>query len=551
MLDARFAVRDGLHALLTEDPAAYPGPTPLVFRGRLLDRVGSDARPLVQLLATVAERGVYEALRGAAARGDDWRGVRGPLVVSLTQEHYLQPEMAQWAVECWGYALGLVRIDALSPGITRPAPAPVVRAPVAAAVASPLPRPSNTPAYAGPSRTPYRPAPAPLGYRPPRPNIGPLGVRRAQGGLSARTIKITLWTVGAVVALSIATFLVLPAPERLPDVPAPLPAEPVAAATPAPEAPAPVAASPVAPAPVVPPPAAPAPVASAPAAPAGPISVPDVPSAQRIGIPVLPPALPGVTQGALPATRADSARLVVVRPPVRATMAQEQRAYATQGLAAERPGTGAVNVGTGRMDRVVKRDGDVLIGRVEVIRASEIQFVDAETRLRYAIPKREIREIVTEFGSVVRFSSEAARATRVEESVGPIVRRGVGGLYDVTYGVRSVTGSPVCKSLWQKPPAPSEIFVTHLPGADTLQLRVDRGGTFSAVIDPAANFSTSLLPQPEASVGSSAITSRMSGTFAAAGFTGEVNIIGYRRQPTGQDITCHSVLDARGVKRSR
>jgi hypothetical protein len=549
MLDARFAVRDGLHALLAEDPAAYPGPTPLVFRGRLLDRVGSDARPLVMLLATVAERGVYETLRGAAARGDDWRGVRGPLVVSLTQEHYLQPEMAQWAVECWGYALGLVSVDALTPGIARPMPAPVVRAPAAAAVGNASPRPS-TAAASGPPRTAYRPAPAPLGYRPPRPNIGPLGVRRPARGLSTRTVKITLYSVGAFVALSIAAFIVLPSPERPPAIPAPLPAAPTLAA--APVAPAQATPAQATPAPPV---RAPARVAPAPPAPtvasSGPVTVPDVPSAQRIGIPVLPPALPGVTQGALPATRADSARLVVVRPPVRATLAQEQRAYATQGLAAERPGTGALNVGTGRMDRVVKRDGNVLIGRVEVIRASEIQFVDADTRLRYAIPKREIREVVTEFGSVVRFSADAARATRVEESVGPLVRRGVGGLYDVSYAVRSVNGSPVCKSLWQKPPAPSEIFVTHLPGADTLQLRVDRGGTFAAVIDPAASFSTSLLPQPEASVGSSAITSRMSGTFSATGFTGEVNIIGYRRQPTGQDITCHSVLDARGVKRSR
>ncbi len=514
--------------------------------------MGSDPRPLVVLLATVADRGVYDTLRDSAARGDEWRGVRGPLVVSLTQEHYLQPEMAQWAVECWGYALGLVGIDALTPGVARAVPAPAVRASAPARVGAPSPRPSATAAAAaGPARTPYRPAPTPLGYRPPRPSIGPLGVRRAPQGLSARTVRITLWSVGVFVALSIGAFMLLPSPERPPALSVPLP--------PADELPvAPSATSP----PATVPPSTEASVTPTPAPPTAvapptevaesvPVNVPVVPSAQRIGIPVLPPALPGVTQGALPATRADSARIVVVRPPVRATLAQEQRAYATPGLAAERPGTGAVNVGTGRMDRVVRRDGEVLIGRVEVIRASEIQFVDGETRLRYAIPKREIREIVTEFGSVVRFSGDAARATRIEESVGPIVRRGVSGIYDVSYTLRSVRGSAVCKSLWQKPPAPSEIFVTHLPGADTLQLRVDRGGTFSAVIDPAANFSTSLLPQPEASVGSSAITSRMSGTFAADGFTGEVNIIGYRRQPTGQDITCHSVLDARGVKRSR
>jgi hypothetical protein len=134
--------------------------------------------------------------------------------------------------------------------------------------------------------------------------------------------------------------------------------------------------------------------------------------------------------------------------------------------------------------------------------------------------------------------------------MGPLVRRGVGGTYDVSYRLARVEGSPECRGLWRTPPADDRLIVVHLPGADTLSLRADNGGTFSAVIDPGANFATSLLPQTEASVGSSAITSRLSGQFTADGFIGEVNIIGYRRQPTGRDISCYSTLTATGRRRA-
>ena len=554
MLDVRFAVRDGLRQLLESDPDAWPGPTPLVFRGRLLDLVGSDARPLVILLASVAEQGVVSRLRSARDAGTPWTQARGPLVVSLTDEAFLRRDMAQWAVETWAHALGLARIDELTPGVGRPLPPPpVVASPVlrtggpsgapgtaaaasAAAIAARA-RPVATAAPRAAPGRPYVPANAPAGYRPPRPAVGPLGTRPSGGGLSPRVVQRSLVGVAAGVAVAIAVFMVA-GPRRS------LSSEPVAAAM--------RDAAPAAPV-VVERPAAPAVGTATPATPTARARVPD---ATALGVPVMPQALPGVTAGALPASAADSARLVIVRPPLRAPVAQSAPTppviapgrYATAGPAPERPGLGLRNVGTGNLDRVVKRNGDVVVGRVEVVRASEVQFLEAESRLRYAIPKREIREIITEFGNRVRFDTDAAAAP-VAVAMGPLVRRGVGGTYDVAYRVASVTGSPECRGLWQKPPADDAFIVVHVPGADTLSLRADHGGTFSAVLDAAANFATSLLPQTEASVGSSAITSRMNGRFTSDGFTGEVSIIGYRRQPTGRDISCYSVLTAYGRKR--
>jgi hypothetical protein len=517
MTDPRFAVRDGLRRLLDADANAWPGPTPLVFRGRLLDEVGSDARPLVQLLQSVAERGVVARMRDALANGQRFGDVRGPLVVQLTDEAFLRREMAQWAVETWGYALGLATLADLTPGVGRvvppraPAPVraavPAVTSPAGSAAArTAAPRPMLTPTATA-MRPAYRPANAPPGYRPPRPAVGPLGVRSGPSGLSPRTVRTLVLGVGAFCIAAVALFFAVGLPSRgmnrdvtrARDV------------TPSRDVPVDV-----------------------PVVAAAPVAARRAPDASRIGIPVLPPALPGVTRGALPSSAGDSAQLVYVRPPLRAPTAPP----------ADRPGLGVPNVGTGKLDRLVKRNGDVLVGRVEVVRASEVQFLESDSRLRYAVPKREIAEIVTEFGNRIRFDGKTVASSSL--AMGPVVRRGVGGTYNVTYRVSSVTGSPECSRLWQRPPAPDLLTVTHNPGADTLVLRADQGGTFSAVIDPAANFSTSLLPQTEASVGSSAITSRMTGTFRANSFTGEVSIIGYRRQPTGRDVSCYSILAVEG-----
>jgi len=539
MSDVRFTVRDGLRQLLDADPDAWPGPTPLVFRSRLLDYVGSDARPLVLLLATAADAGVVARLRGARAAGTPWTQARGPLVVSLTDDLFLRREMAQWAVETWAFGLGLAALDELTPGVARPVPPPVpplaVPPPAVAPPAStgaraprPVPPPPRAAGSPSPLARPYVPPNAPAGYRPPRANVGPLGTRPTGGGLPTRVVQRAVIGVGVFCALAVAIFVVA-GPRRGIGT---APGQPVPAAPGATRASAAADASPP-----------PAPAMPGPGAAATPR-----PNAAALGVPVMPPALPGVTSGALPATAADSSRLVYVRPPLRAPVAPEPPGRAAA-PPAERPGLGLRNVGTGSLDRVVKRNGDVLAGRVEVVRTGDVQFYEAESRLRYAIPKREIREIITEFGTRVRFDGSAGASPAVV-AMGPLVRRGVGGTYDVSYRLARVEGSPECRGLWRTPPADDRLIVVHLPGADTLSLRADNGGTFSAVIDPGANFATSLLPQTEASVGSSAITSRLSGQFTADGFIGEVNIIGYRRQPTGRDISCYSTLTATGRRRA-
>nr|MCU0624817.1 hypothetical protein [Gemmatimonadaceae bacterium] len=420
------------------------------------------------------------------------------------------------------------------------------------------------PAGGGTAR-PYVPPNAPPTYRPPRPSVGPLGTRPTSGALPARIVRNAVLGVGAFCAVAVAIFIVVGPRRTLGTVGGDRPELATASGLPAaaPEASLGAPAAPTAPAaatassasPVASPVASPGRSGAAAKANGAPIPRVRTPDAVALGVPVMPQALPGVTAGALPASAADSSRLVFVRPPLRASTTPVAPpagppSNAPRPAPAERPGLGLRNVGTGTLDRVVKRNGEVLAGRVEIVRASEVQFLDAESRLRLAIPKREIREIITEFGTRVRFDAEAATAPAVV-AMGPLVRRGVGGTYAVSYRVARVEGSPECRGLWRTPPADDQLIIVHVPGADTLSIRADNGGTFSAVIDPGANFATSLLPQPEASVGSSAITSRMSGRFTAEGFVGEVNIIGYRRQPTGRDISCYSTLTAYGRKNAR
>jgi hypothetical protein len=104
-------------------------------------------------------------------------------------------------------------------------------------------------------------------------------------------------------------------------------------------------------------------------------------------------------------------------------------------------------------DRLRLRDGRLVRGRVELVRVSAVVFRDADTGLRYEYPKADVDAVVTEFGSVVRFSPEdrpgagapgavASGAGAAERAAARLVRRGVGGRYQVTFSVVSVNGSP-------------------------------------------------------------------------------------------------------------
>lgn len=78
-------------------------------RNRLLDETGSDHRPLVDLLIDLGhvvrpalDRVPHRPLSAAA-----WDTTRAPMVHQIVSTRYLQPDVARWAVDVWGRALGV------------------------------------------------------------------------------------------------------------------------------------------------------------------------------------------------------------------------------------------------------------------------------------------------------------------------------------------------------------------------------------------------------------------------------------------------------------
>ena len=135
-------------------------------RGLLLDHCGSDHRPLVDLLLDIGQqiRPQLLAVGGTPQRAADWVNTRAPLVHKLVATRYLQPDVARWAVDVWGTALGLVAeltppvVETATtapnkPDATRkpaPAPAPPAkpaqRQPAARAAATTRPTSARSPA---------------------------------------------------------------------------------------------------------------------------------------------------------------------------------------------------------------------------------------------------------------------------------------------------------------------------------------------------------------------------------------------------------------------
>jgi hypothetical protein len=202
-------------------------------------------------------------------------------------------------------------------------------------------------------------------------------------------------------------------------------------------------------------------------------------------------------------------------------------------------------------DRLRLRDGRVLRGRVELVRVSALVFRDAESGLRYEHPKADVEAIVTEFGSVVRFSPAIAPPAapgpaerRAERPGGTLVRRGLGGRYRVRYTLVSVTGSAECRRGWDAAPPAAWARVDHAPGADTLGIAFEGGATFASVVDADAQFASTFVIVPDQAYTGSALTTRLNGRFTPAGFDAAVNLVGYRRVRAGRDVACHTVLRA-------
>jgi hypothetical protein len=185
------------------------------------------------------------------------------------------------------------------------------------------------------------------------------------------------------------------------------------------------------------------------------------------------------------------------------------------------------------------------------VRVAAVVFRDADTGLRFEYPKADVDAVVTEFGSVVRFSPPIAApavpggrlAARAEAG---LVYRGVAGRYLVRYTMVSVTGSPECRRGWDAAPPAAWAQVDHAPGADTLAIRFDGGGSFASVIDAEAQFASTFVIVPDQAYTGSALTTRLNGRFTPDGFDAAVNLVGYRRVRDGRDVACHTVLRAEG-----
>jgi len=271
------------------------------------------------------------------------------------------------------------------------------------------------------------------------------------------------------------------------------------------------------------------------------------------GVAILAPEKPGVpsiTRGLL-ATGADSARMVFVQPARRA--AGEGRRMASPSSAT--PIT---------FDELHFENGDTMRGRVEVVRAGTVIFRDMRTGLRHEYRKDDIAEVITEFGTVVRFRGEAPAARVATGSprnagaggrakpapAGTGVRaRGVAGRYRIRYAAATAVGSPECTQVWTRAPNAEDLaVVTHLPGADTLAVAFQGGDVFPSNVDPDGYFASTFRIVPDQARTMTALTTRLNGRFDARGVLDlTVNIVFYRRLRAGE-LTCNVTVKASGQR---
>lgn len=580
--DPRVRLREALRELVRDDPAGWSLPTLEVFRNRLLDRTGSDYRPYAELLTEAARRGWCQRLAQVRAGDPRWDGLLTPFVMHWSAERFVQPDMARWAAECWGVALGVIEPERVR--VAPPAPPPPARP--AAAVASAAGSAgtggggasggafpgsggggalgTGTPA----ARRPWRPptarmpvvsAAAPSAQRATAawmPRGAPPGLLRGAAPINPHIPRLLLAAVGALtVAFGIQVagtpsadagaqaVAVAPARGIAPESGG-VPRDSIGArATPTADP------SQAAPSPSVP-------GATSPPAASG--------AALGAGTGAGGPGIPSLTGTLLPVA-ADGGRLQYVQPPRRA-------GGEGAGRRAPAPTTSAA------YDELHLSDGEVWRGTVEVVRAGTVLFRDRRTGLRHEVRKEAVDFIITEFGSTVRFRAPlpgeaperraiargqggtgapagtgarlpTARARRAADLATPR-GRGVGGRYAVRFGLPQVDGSSACRDAWRREPGSMErAEVRHEPGADTLVVAFLGGDTFPSTIDPEGYFASTFRIVPDQARSSTALTTRLTGRFEAGGALAvTVNLVFYRRLRTGEDIACAVAIPGRGTR---
>lgn len=259
------------------------------------------------------------------------------------------------------------------------------------------------------------------------------------------------------------------------------------------------------------------------------------------------PGVPSITRSVLP-TAADTARMIFVQPARRA--AGESRAVA--------PPTGKVAL---TYDELRLVNGTVMRGRVDVVQAGSVIFREQRSGLRYDIRKDEIDQIISEFGTPVRFRAAgtspggpASRAGVAKATAPALVKtngvrdRGVAGRYRIRYAAASAVGSPECTQVWSKPPNTEDLAtVRHVAGADTLNVAFDGGDNFPSNVDGDGYFASTFRIVPDQARTMTALTTRLNGQFLPDGtLRFAVNIVFFRRMRSGGDVTCNVSINAEG-----
>jgi hypothetical protein len=589
-LDPRIRMRDALREIIDETPVGWERPSLFVLRNRLLDRTGSDARPLAELLLEALRRGWRDRLPSGLLDTPRFDSLVSPFVLQWSAERFVQPEMARWAVESWAYALR--RIDEQQLRIAPPPKRESMAAMAArlnaqasatggqaaqaarALTATPaggVPRvgatkpPAASPARPLQGRNTARTTTATSRYTAPytprsramAPSV-PLWIPRAMGGIlvvmalavvvrvgianargdsAADAAANTVATSAAMMTDSAGKPTVLDSTPGAPPLvsTADVPGAPVLAGVGA--LPAAVGAAGAA----TPPEAA----SSSPGA--GQMVSPSLTGGIAIVAPERP-GVPSITRGMLSAG-ADSARMLFVQPARRA--AGETRRVATASSAT--PIT---------YDELHLADGTILRGRVEVVRAGTVIFRDMKSGLRVEYRKDDIDEVITEFGTTVRFRAEAAarmapagsaasgkRSSTVRAPESGVRSKGVGGNYRIRYAAASAVGSPECTQVWTRAPNAEDVAeVRHRPGDDTLKVAFRGGDVFPSNVDPDGYFASTFRIVPDQARTMTALTTRLNGRFTAdGGLTFTVNIVFYRRLRTGE-VTCNVAVKAEGTR---
>lgn len=510
--DPRMRMRNALRDLVRAEPDTWQQPSLTIFRNRLLDATGSDARPLAELLLEAITRGGVQRLSQPmdAAR---WEALTAQFVMQWSVERFVQLDMARWATETWAFAFGVIDVEQL-----RIAPPQKMQAPIT--VLSQTTRSASVSAARnangtkGTSRVATRGTSSRLNTRPNGVSPTPV-VRYARPAIAHVNPKVLRATVG------VAAFLYLSFVTRM------------AFSVYSSKATANVNAQ------VVP----------------SRLSVDSIatPRSTRVAKTA---ADTGVARAstAQSSALADTSRMMLVEPPRRAL-------GATVPIPDGTPSSGSIIVAAPvTYDEVRLIDGQSLRGRVEVIRAGTILFRDMRSGLRHEFRKDEVDEIITEFGTPVRFravSSTAAVAKRAAVSArveGTVTTRsrGVGGRYMVTYAAAAAVGSRDCLGVWNRPAgATDRAIVTHVPGADTLIVSIVGGETFPSNVDAEGYFASTFRIQPNQARTSTAFTTRLSGRFDADGaLSYTVNIVFFRRMREGADLSCSVSIRATGQRQS-